>query len=149
MSKDLQPQISVRNRQRTTPLSTGSLHAFAKIALSLTWPRRADRSDINSVSSVLVSIVSDKQLAQLHQRFCGIAGPTDVLTFQHGEIVISAQTAERQARVFRTSLVYELRLYLLHGLLHLCGYDDKDRRARAAMERMQRKLFDIATRRSR
>jgi probable rRNA maturation factor len=83
-------------------------------------------------------------MARLHERFCGIAGATDVLTFQHGEIVISAQTASRHGRKFRSSLDQELRLYILHGLLHLCGYDDVTARERARMERVQCSLLKKA-----
>ncbi len=63
-------------------------------------------------------------MAALHKEFCGLAGPTDVLTFRHGEIVISAETAVRQARMFHSNLACEIQLYLLHGLLHLAGFDD-------------------------
>jgi probable rRNA maturation factor len=79
-------------------------------------------------------------MAQLHRRFLNEAGPTDVITFQHGEIVISAETARRQARAFRTSLEHELRLYIVHGLLHLRGYDDKAPAGAAEMKRLQEKL---------
>ena len=67
----------------------------------------------------------------------GIAGPTDVITFQHGEICISVETALRQAAAFGTSLEHELRLYLVHGLLHLHGFDDRTPRGRARMKAVQ------------
>lgn len=79
-------------------------------------------------------------MADLHQRFLNESGPTDVITFQHGEIVISAETARRQARAFRTSLEHELRLYVAHGLLHLRGFDDKTSAGAAEMKRLQEKL---------
>ena len=66
--------------------------------------------------------------------------PTDVITFQHGEIVISVETAKRQARQFATSLDHELRLYLVHGLLHLHGFDDKTAAGAREMKRVQDKL---------
>ena len=43
-------------------------------------------------------LISDRRMSELHRRFMGIAGPTDVITFQHGEIFISTETARRQAR---------------------------------------------------
>jgi probable rRNA maturation factor len=144
MKRDGPPRIEVRNAQRTVSVPTASLRSFARIAIALTWRRR--RSHIGSVGGVFVSIISDSLMAQVHKKFCGISGPTDVLTFQHGEIVISAQTAARQARRFRTSLERELRFYILHGLLHLCGYDDGTEREQATMERMQRELLGIAQR---
>ena len=69
--------------------------------------------------------------------FMQIAGPTDVITFQHGEIFISIETAQRQARHYRTSLGHELRLYLVHGLLHLHGFDDQTAPSRARMSHIQ------------
>jgi len=85
-------------------------------------------------------------MTKLHQRFLGIPEPTDVLTFHHGEIVISAETARRQARALGSTTEDELRLYVLHGLLHLCGFDDKSARARAAMHQIQNQLLKDALR---
>ena len=90
---------------------------------------------------ITVSIVSDRRMAALHKEFCGLAAPTDVLTFQHGEIVISAETAVRQARMFHSNLVCEIQLYLLHGLLHLAGFDDLATKQRRQMHRLQKKLL--------
>jgi probable rRNA maturation factor len=147
MKRDRSPSIEVRNAQRAVAFSMDSLRSFAGIAIALAWARRRPGSEIESVRTVIVSIVSDRRMAMLHRRFCGITGPTDVLTFHHGEMVISGETAARQARAFRTSLDRELRLYILHGLLHLCGYNDRTERERASMERVQRNLLRMATRR--
>jgi probable rRNA maturation factor len=84
-------------------------------------------------------------MAALHKEFCGLPGPTDVLTFQHGEIVISAETAARQARIFRSNLTAEIQLYLLHGLLHLAGFDDVTAYQQKRMQRLQNKLLATAT----
>jgi len=82
-------------------------------------------------------------MAELHKQFCGISSPTDVLTFHHGDIVISAHTAARQARLFGNSLSSEIQLYLLHGLLHLAGFDDNDAGERKKMHQLQDKLLAI------
>jgi probable rRNA maturation factor len=79
-------------------------------------------------------------MAELHRRFFQEPGPTDVITFQHGEIVISTETAQSQARRFSTSLEHELRLYIAHGLLHLRGFDDKTPGGAEEMKRIQEKL---------
>ena len=80
----------------------------------------------------------------MHRRFLHIEGPTDVITFQHGEIFIGVETARRQARVFRTSLQHELHLYLVHGLLHLRGFDDKDSSSARVMRLIQEKIARAA-----
>ena len=87
-----------------------------------------------------VSIISDRRMAELHQRFMNIAGPTDVITFQHGEIFISAEMTCRNARRFGNPLKRELRLYVVHGLLHLHGFDDRDKAGARKMETLQRKI---------
>jgi probable rRNA maturation factor len=89
----------------------------------------------------LVVFVSDSRIADLHRDYMSVVGATDVITFQHGEIFISVETAERQANEAKTTLLYELRLYLLHGLLHLAGYDDLTQSGHRAMSRKQEKLM--------
>ena len=83
-------------------------------------------------------------MASLHRQFLNQTGPTDVLTFQHGEIFISVETARRHARVFGNSLARELRLYIIHGLLHLHGFDDRKRVDSREMERMQKRILTAA-----
>jgi probable rRNA maturation factor len=135
------PPIEVRNVQRTVRVSTGRLQRFANTASALVWEHKRPRAEIASVAEITVLIVSDRRMAALHQEFCGLAGPTDVLTFRHGEIVISVETAARQARMFHSNLVCEIQLYLLHGLLHLAGFDDLATNQRRQMHRLQKKLL--------
>ena len=56
------------------------------------------------------------------------------------EIFISVETAQSQAKVQRTSLLYELRLYLVHGLLHLQGFDDRAEKDRREMTALQERI---------
>jgi probable rRNA maturation factor len=88
-------------------------------------------------------------MAALHKEFCGITGATDVLAFQHGEIVISADTAATQARMFHTNVTAEIQLYVLHGLLHLAGFDDATPSKRRQMHQLQKKLMTAVLRSSR
>ena len=80
-------------------------------------------------------------MSRLHRQFLGQTGPTDVLTFLHGEIFISAESARRNARRFGNALAGELRLYVVHGLLHLHGFDDRDSASARTMEITQRKIL--------
>jgi probable rRNA maturation factor len=133
--------VTVSNRQRVIPVKLPALRDFARHALSecLKLPGRKPDA-LGQLAGVSVIVISDRRMGGLHRRFLQEPGPTDVITFQHGEIVISAETARRQSRAFRTSLDYELRLYLAHGLLHLRGYDDKTPAGAAEMKRLQEKL---------
>ena len=132
------PSIKIHNRQRRLPVNRAQLQSFAERALE--FCRRHGTSGLTELAAIDVIVVSDRRMGELHRRFIGIAGPTDVITFQHGEIFLSAETAERQAADYRTSFHYELRLYLVHGLLHLAGYDDRKPAERKRMERLQEKI---------
>lgn len=134
------------------PVQLAPLQDFAQRALQECLKiRRRKSSVLEKLEEVSVVLVSDRRMAELHRRFLHEAGPTDVITFQHGEIFVSPETARRQARRFGTSLEDELRLYIGHGLLHLHGFDDKDPRSSADMKLTQEKLVarvDRALRRS-
>ena len=131
------PEIAVLNRQRAQAVDLCSLTRFAQRALEKveTVERIALPADIG------VALVSDRRIAAIHLRFMQTAGSTDVITFQHGEIVISVETAHRQARHLGKEPFDELCLYLLHGLLHLAGYDDATASASREMNRLQRRLM--------
>src|ERR1041384_6007548 len=105
------PNISVSNRQRMVRVDAAKLRDFAQRALvaCLERPRRTS-SRLASLEEVEAAPVSDKRIAEIHQRFMNDPTPTDVITFQHGEILISVETAKRQARQFGTTLDHELRL---------------------------------------
>lgn len=134
-------RITVLNRQRAVRIPLTALEEFARRALTtcLRIPVK-EVSGLASLRELSVILVSDRRMAELHRRFLQLPGPTDVITFQHGEIFISAETARRQARRFGNSFQRELRLYVAHGLLHLHGFDDKDSAGAARMERAQEKL---------
>src|SRR5688572_27575718 len=117
------------------------LQAFAEGALQECLKlRRPEPTVLKTLEEVNVILVSDRRMAELHRRFLDESGPTDVITFQHGEIFISTETARRQARRFGTTTDHEMRLYLAHGLLHLHGFDDKDARSAAEMKRVQERV---------
>ena len=136
-------QIIVRNRQRKVQVNSRALQEFAGRALPACLKLPGRKTEVLSqLDEVSVALVSDRRMAELHQCFLNEAGPTDVITFQHGEIVIGAETAQRQARTFRTSLEHELHLYIAHGLLHLRGYDDKTPAGAAEMKRLQESVVE-------
>ena len=140
------PTITLHNRQRAVRLELPALQIFARCALGacLQLPGK-NASKLAGLDEVSVVLVSDRRMAELHRRFFQLRGPTDVITFQHGEIFVSVETARKQARRFGNSLEHEIRLYIVHGLLHLHGFDDKDPADAAEMERMQEKLVAAAT----
>ena len=90
---------------------------------------------------VEVAVVSDRVIARVHRQFMGIPGATDVITFRHGEIVLSATTAARQARVHGETCDREAARYIVHGLLHLNGHEDAGTEDAAAMWRAQEEIL--------
>jgi len=136
------PKISVRNLQRKVSANTAELEEFARKALSpCLRVKRKKKTDLLQLPEISVLIVSDRRMASLHRQFMNESGTTDVITFQHGEIFISAETARRNARRFGNSLARELRLYVVHGLLHLHGFDDRNEGSARKMEGVQRRIL--------
>jgi probable rRNA maturation factor len=99
-----------------------------------------------------LALVGDARMSKLHAQFMGIPGPTDVLTFPldedargrvtAGEVVVCVPEALRRAKEHKERPERELLLYALHGMLHLCGYDD---RTAADFRRMHRTEDKILT----
>jgi probable rRNA maturation factor len=99
------------------------------------------------LAELSIAIVGDRKMAELHETFMGIAGPTDVLTFEMehdargrvtaGEVVVNVQEATRRAREHGVDVADELLLYAIHGMLHLSGYDDTTKMAYTKMHRTE------------
>ena len=140
------PEITVRNLQRKVPVDVVDLEMFARKAaeLCLRLPRRK-KTDLAQLREISVLIVSDRKIASLHRQFMNESGPTDVITFQHGEIFVGVESARRNARRFGNAFERELRLYVVHGLLHLHGFDDRNAASARRMEVVQRKILATAT----
>ena len=136
------PEISVRNLQRTIPVNAAALHKFAaKVLRHCLQLQKGKQTDLRELGEVFVWLISDRRMTRLHRQFLGQIGPTDVLTFQHGEIFISVEMAKRHARRFGNSLIRELQLYIVHGLLHLHGFDDRTPAEARKMARRQEKIL--------
>ena len=140
------PEITVRNLQRKVPVDVVDLEMFARKAaeLCLRLPRRK-KTDLAQLREISVLIVSDRKIASLHRQFMNESGPTDVITFQHGEIFVGAESARRNARRFGNAFERELRLYVVHGLLHLHGFDDRNAASARRMQVVQRKILATVT----
>ena len=138
----MSPGIEVYNRQRARRVNLGWLRRFAPLALEGCLPHSDDgRFHLRSLPEVEMTIVSDRVIAQVHRDFMDIPGATDVITFEHGEIVMSAETAQQYADEHGHSLEKELALYMVHGLLHLNGYEDGTSRDAARMKKVQTRVW--------
>ncbi len=138
-----EPHLQVQNRQRRLPIDIRRLEGeLARVAACEGLGGR----------TVSVVLVSDQRIRRLNRDFHGCDDVTDVLAFDYGandqaedldaEVVVSAQRAEAEARRRGLPTEGELLLYCIHGLLHLAGYDDRER---ADRRRMWRRQFDHLT----
>ena len=131
--------IEVVNRQRRLGINAKRWSTLAETALSAIG---------KSESSATIAFVSDKRIRELNRRFRGIDKATDVLSFPAeeefnlGDIAVSVETAMLQARENGLPFDQEIAQLILHGLLHLCGYDhEKDNGEMNRLElRLRRKL---------
>jgi len=111
--------------------------------------RELERSD----TELSIALVDDATIAELNQKYRSKAGPTDVLSFSQlegehvelagnllGDVVISLETAARQARSAHRGLDSEVAQLLVHGILHLIGHDHEHDDDALAMQQLERRL---------
>jgi probable rRNA maturation factor len=144
----------ILNRQRTVRVARPALESFL---------RRVCRELKLGAAEVTICLVSDAEMARMNEAFRGKKGPTDVLSFPAverrrprpsarsrrpgflGDIAISPETARRNAKKFGRSVPSELQVLIVHGVLHLLGYDhEADRGEMDRIERRLRRGFGLA-----
>lgn len=138
-------RVAVSNRQRRLKINTRVLAEIAGRALGLVGDEQLQ---------IGIVLVDDAAIAKLNARYHDTPGATDILSFDYGEgqgeLIISVEHAVTQAKRYRTTGARELVLYVVHGILHLHGYNDltpaQRRRMRAAEQRLMaqlRKHFEL------
>ena len=134
--------ITITNRQKKLRIDRKRMHQAVQAIL-----QDAAITD----ARIGVAIVGDPAIAKLHSEFLNDPTPTDVLSFVleqapgmlEGEVVVSADTAASSAPQFGCTAEEELLLYVIHGTLHLVGYDDAGPRARAVMRKREKKYLSL------
>lgn len=138
--------IEIVNSQRKTKIANRRWHEFTAKALRAIKESRG--------KGVTVAFVSDRKMRSLNNEFRGKNKTTDVLSFPAvqeefeafddtlGDVVISIEQAQRQAEENGLTLEQEISQLILHGLLHLCGYDHEtdDGEMNARELRLRRKF---------
>lgn len=134
-------EVIIGNHQERVTIPESWLTAFETSAVDAAGLAIENGVEAGCPLSLLgtleVALVDDAMIDAVHRDFMNIEGATDVITFHHGEIVISAETALRQAAEYHEPPAREILRYLVHGLLHLAGHEDGDDAARARMEEAQ------------
>lgn len=90
---------------------------------------------------VCILFVNDAGIRRLNKKYRKRDRATDVLTFETGDIVISAETAGRNAKRFGSTIEDELKLCMIHGILHLSGYDDTSCTGRKKMRVIEERIL--------
>ena len=119
------PRISIASPQELVAIDRGRMREIVRAVL---------REEGISEAEISLAFVHNPAIHQLNRRYLGHDEPTDVLSFPMsdpgskrltGELVIGAEVAQIEAESRGHDVQAELALYVIHGLLHLCGYDDK------------------------
>jgi len=138
----------ILNRQRTVRVARPALESFLRRVREQLGLGKAD---------LTICLVSDAEIARMNEAFRKKKGPTDVLSFPAakrrkllplsarprrdgflGDIAISPATARRNAKKYGRTLPEELQILMLHGVLHLLGYDHETDRGK--MKRIEQRL---------
>ncbi|MBW3540749.1 MAG: rRNA maturation RNase YbeY [Planctomycetes bacterium] len=138
--------IQIHNGQTAYDIDPSALERIAQRTLE---------AECIASAEISVAVVDDAAIHELNRRWLDHDEPTDVLSFLldervddggrriEGEVVLSAETAHRRAPEFGWDHGDELALYLVHGLLHLAGYDDLEPEARLEMRHREREILSL------
>jgi probable rRNA maturation factor len=149
-------KITIKNFQKKIPINPIRIKKTILKVLSKedASPVRNTKSSTrrNKISNgarksgeITICFVNDKKIKELNAKFLHKNSPTDVLVFDmqtSADIIISTDTAVRNSRIFKTTRFYELHLYLVHGLLHLLGYDHSNPRQRQLMRQKEKEYVN-------
>ena len=135
--------LSIQNRQRAVPVNTRQLRKLVMFLL---------KEDANF--DLAIYLVGSREMARINETHLQHEGPTDVITFDygevkngrlHGEIFVCTDEAISQAKQFRTGWQSEVVRYIIHGILHLRGFDDCKASDRRRMKRDENRLLRSVT----
>lgn len=132
--------VRIANAQSTLSIDRHWYVRLAKFAL---------RAELVEAAELSVAFVDNAEIHRLNKQFLRHDYATDVITFPlseegetlHGEIVISAEYAAGEAKSYSWTPELETALYLVHGILHLCGYDDHSKRDSERMKKRQAEIL--------
>ena len=129
-------KITIKNLQKSLPV-TRLVSARIKKAILKTCSSEA----VKKSGEITICLVNNRLIKELNLNYLAQARPTDVIAFDFAEkrriladIVVSTDVARVNAKRFKTSPSYELLLYVVHGMLHVLGYDDANKRKRKLMD---------------
>ncbi|MBI4309419.1 MAG: rRNA maturation RNase YbeY [Candidatus Omnitrophica bacterium] len=126
--------IAVINLQHKIPVPVSKIKSAARRALrefgdTHRNPNSGIQYNFNSVygecPQIHIVFVGPKRMRRINAKYLGHDYVTDVIAFDHGEIIVCPQMAVGNARIYGNTVEKEIILYAIHGILHLAGYEDK------------------------
>jgi len=137
------PALTWSNRQRTVRLNLPKIRRIVEVALPL-CVGKPRKKGVVLPPEVEITLLGEVAIAKVHGEFLEDPTPTDVITFEHGEILIGVPIVAANARKFRHPADHEVALCSIHGLLHLLGYDDLTEKERVIMHARQEEILEEA-----
>lgn len=134
--------LTVINSQNLINFDLEYVKSKVDLACQLCVRESKESAPLKELETVEISIIDDKQIAKVHGEFMDDPSPTDVITFDYGEILVSAETALSNSEELQVSLENEILLYIIHGMLHLGGYLDGSRAEFKEMKSLQEMILD-------
>lgn len=138
-------KIKTRDSQRKIPINKREITYLAKQTLKIKDIREGELS---------ILFVGKSRIRALNKKFRKIDRPTDVLAFSMregkgswlhpeilGDVVICPEITQKFSKIYKTSLRQEIHLCLIHGILHLLGYNDTNAKKRSLMEKEQERIL--------
>ena len=141
----MHPTLTWANRQRSVKVDLPKIRRIVAAALPicLEKPRRKGAA---LPPEVEITLLGEAAIAKVHGEFMDDPTPTDVITFEHGEILIGVPIAAANAKKFNHPADHEVALCAIHGLLHLLGFDDLTESERVIMHGRQEEILEASLR---
>jgi probable rRNA maturation factor len=143
----MHPVLTWSNRQRSVKVDLPKIRRIVEVALPMCLDKPRKKGVILP-AEVEITLLGEAAIAKVHGEFLDDPTPTDVITFEHGEILIGVPIAAANARKFRHPADHEVALCAIHGLLHLLGYDDLTEKEKVIMHARQEEILEEALRAS-
>jgi probable rRNA maturation factor len=137
-------KTSIAHNVRSVPYDRELLERLSSVAIPHCLAlAKKNNAELAALSGVEICILGSRAMAKVHRDFLNIPGATDVITFPYGEILVCAPVAAARAPEFGHSTTQELALYIIHGLLHLSGFDDISEPDAKKMAATQQKILKL------
>lgn len=134
-------KITVKNLQKKIRIGPSVLLRLKRIIAKI-----LTQEGFNCAGEITVCLMNDAGIREINLMYLARYCPTDVIAFNLGktgkapllaDIVVSTDTAARAAKIFKTTPLDELYLYVIHGVLHILGYSDKSAKGAAIMRKKE------------